>query len=71
MSKSNTFRKLGHIGHLEFFEILYRYFSNALLRKPINNRAFSIHNYGREIIDAFLAENPAHSQIASKVLRSK
>jgi glycosyltransferase involved in cell wall biosynthesis len=63
----NSFRKLGHIGHLESFEVLYRYFSNTLLRHPLNKKVFSTSNYGITIVKAFLAENPAHKEIAGKV----
>ncbi|MDI1293665.1 MAG: glycosyltransferase [Methylobacter sp.] len=64
----NSFRKLGHLGHLESFEVLYRYFSNAMLRLPENTKTFSPSNYGAVIVKAFLAENPAHQQIAEKVV---
>lgn len=64
----NSFKKLGHIGHLESFEVLYRYFSNSMLRNPLNDRVFSVKNYGLTLVNAFLAENPAHQKIVEKVI---
>ena len=64
----NSFRKLGHIGHLESFEVLYRYFYNAMLRTPENIKTLSQSNYGIAVMKAFLAENPGHKQIAAKII---
>ena len=66
----NSFRKLLHIGHLESFEVLYRYFSNVILNKPFNVKVLSPFNYGSNLFDLFLKQQPALGQIAERVLHS-
>jgi glycosyltransferase involved in cell wall biosynthesis len=66
----NSFRELLHIGHLESFEVLYRYFSNVILNRPLNRKVLSPFNYGSNLFDYFLKEQPALGQIAERVLHS-
>ena len=64
----NTFKKLGHIGHLESHEVLYRFYRNAMSGRPVNKNLLSIANYGSDLFWAWLAQNPDHEQIAKRAM---
>lgn len=65
--RGNTFKKLGHLGHLESYEVLFRYFSDTFLWRPPNRATLSPSNYDATIVRAFFAENPVIGHVAQLI----